>query len=85
MLSLFFALFTSGEVNTVHVCGSFVFVSYTAVLEAVSSVPVGMVRAFDLTRAAPPTDLKARCTALPWACALACALCFSSCMFVTGW
>ena len=50
----------AGEVDTVHVCGMYIFVSYTAVLDGVSSVPVGMIRVIDLSRATPPTDLKAR-------------------------
>ncbi len=36
------------------------FVSYMAVLEGVSSVPVGMIRAIDLTNVVPTTELKVR-------------------------
>lgn len=47
-----------GEVDQIHVGGSVLFVSYMAVLEGVSSVPVGMIRAIDLTNVVPTTELK---------------------------
>jgi hypothetical protein len=47
-----------GEVDALHITSTFWFVSYTAVMEGKTSVPVGLIRAFDIKAGGALADLK---------------------------